>query len=321
MAVVTLTPNDTSWTVPGLAGGLLKASTIDAKGGGGGSEGSVNASGGGGGGAFSRIANVFLQTATTIPVGWGSETTWDNGVALKAESGKDGLATGSGGAGGLAANSIGTTKNNGGAGGNKGTTGGGGGGGVASSSGAGVAGSNGVTTTGGVKGGNGTDGGNNTVAAVAPNTVGGGAGGNGAGTAGVAVAGGSGEITVTYIQIVDIDSNSNIQTNTMPLDPTVNPALSPMPSGGLLNVTPVDGSKKIVGFKITNGAVASPTFQFQDINTNAVLFQIAGGLAANQVVIAVQEIYSRNGIKLVGGDTGVTLSGSIYRKVHDGTSN
>ena len=192
----------TSWTVP--ADWNSAGSTIETIGAGGGGE-TANegyAGSGGGGGGYSRITNLSLTAGSgvTLQIGTGGAAgstggdTWFNGTAFAISSvaakGGGGGANDLGGAGGTAANAIGTVKYDGGSGGMKNANpyGGAGGGGAAGPNGAGAGGAG--TTIGSDYGGGG-GGGNGGGLSTAGSSPTGAAGGNG-GAAMDGTAGGSG---------------------------------------------------------------------------------------------------------------------------------
>lgn len=141
-----------TWTSPA---GIIEAIwEAWAGGGGGGGRSSSGQSGAGGGGAY-----AYKQLAITSSTGYsytvgaggaggignvngvdGGNSLWVAGADVLAEGGKLGIVSTTGGAGGLAANSVGTIKYNGGAGGSGGVNFGGSGGGGAGSMEAGTAG-------------------------------------------------------------------------------------------------------------------------------------------------------------------------------------
>ena len=145
---------------------------------------------GGGGGAYAKIVNEAIASSTSVTVGTGGSTTDTAfGTACIADAGKNAV-TITGGAGGLATGSTGTTKYDGGAGGTVfgNNNGGGGGGGAAGPTGAGKAGGTGANSADAGNGGGGSNGGSSTAGGAAGGVVGG-AGGHGTGGTGGGAAG------------------------------------------------------------------------------------------------------------------------------------
>lgn len=189
---IVLTAGTSSLTIPSDCDGNA---VIHALGPGGKGNGSATSArhGGGGGGAYGTKALTGLNpgdiVSLSIPTGGTQATVWFNSSSFFAvDYGRNGsTSTTAGGAGGLAANCLGTdTASNGGSGATSGsTTGGGGGGGAAGPGGAGKNGGNGGTT--GSGGGGGANGGSSTAGSAATTTTnaagGQGPGGTGAGAA------------------------------------------------------------------------------------------------------------------------------------------
>ena len=188
-----------TWTVP--ADWNNANNTIETIGGGGASADQVGGigKGGGGGGAYSKITNLSLTPSASVDISVGTGgahdgtttggDTWFNGASLAASSvgakGGSGTSNGTGAAGGVADDGVGTTKYSGGAGGNSGVWGytGGGGGGAGGPDGAGANGStNGVGDPSDIGGAGGTGG----------NGSGGAGGAGGAGLGGSGSPGGAG---------------------------------------------------------------------------------------------------------------------------------
>lgn len=156
----------TSWTVPSDWNSSDNSIECIGAGGRASAEDGTSGGGGGGGGAYSKITNLTLtpSASVTYQIGTGNGSTgtsgtahsWFNGTSLAAASlsaaGGSSTATEIGGTGGLAANSIGTTKYDGGSGGNGTAGGGGGGGGAAGPNGAGGDGANSTSANGGLGG-------------------------------------------------------------------------------------------------------------------------------------------------------------------------
>lgn len=114
-----ITAGTTSWTVPFDFNSA--ANTFEAIGEGG-NGGTSNQGDGGGGGAYAKISNSALTPGASIATQVGSggtntTTQFKDGSTLVADYGRTGTAGGPGAAGGLASNSVGTTKHSGGNGG------------------------------------------------------------------------------------------------------------------------------------------------------------------------------------------------------------
>lgn len=228
------TPGTGNWSVPADFASLVSVETIPA---GGGCTGSSAGAGGGSysaspGSALAALTASWLAGTTMVPYVVGAGASAANGqetvfgatslaaavtlgpaLAVAADPGKTNVTT-TGGIGGLASNSVGTTKFNGGSGGNSSQTNGAGGGaagpfGAGGAGGAGnlntlgapggggggggAAGAAGITTSGGVGGNNWLGFGPGSVTASSPNASLWGAGGDGCGTTtGVGAAGANG---------------------------------------------------------------------------------------------------------------------------------
>lgn len=193
-----------TWTCPsaGVVGGTITVKTWG--GGAGGGVSSSSREGGGGGGAYSE--DTFTPTpgaGYTVVVGAGNgpgvaggDSYFNTSGTIMAKGGSAGV-TITGGAGGLASSSVGTTKFSGGTGGTSGLANVGGGGGSsagpAANGGNGGAPTAGTAPTGGGAGGAGGSSANGSNG-VAP----GGGGGGGGGTANNAGNGAAGKVTITY---------------------------------------------------------------------------------------------------------------------------
>jgi cysteine-rich repeat protein len=255
---VTLSPADTTWTVPA---GVTHV-TVEAWGAGGGGGNGDGSRGGGGGGAYAKTDLTVTQgTQYTVKVGLGGSS-GNNGVDsyLKINTTTKVLAKGggaatddngkNGGTGGSKYSCVGTAYS-GGDGGDRGGNSGGGGGGSASVTANGGDGAKGSGDNGGGAGGigqgNGGNGGNKNAAGISGSAPGGGGGGRGdnGGTSG---SGANGRIVITWHTVNTLTYNHDAHGSISGTTPqTVNDgangtAVTPVPADGYHFVNWSDGS-------------------------------------------------------------------------------